>query len=138
MSCPKRSKPAPQRGKHRKKRPRRPLPGMLLFQDGSTHRWVGALGHDLDLIVTLDDATGCITSAFLIEEEGTMSSVIGLHGRCRPHGYSHVRNLHPLALMIGAFVACAAAAIGGKMQDECERLSTWFGAGGSDFDQADA
>lgn len=48
-------KPAPRRGKHRKKRVRRPMPGMMLFQDGSTHRWIGTLGHDLDLVVTLDD-----------------------------------------------------------------------------------
>jgi hypothetical protein len=65
-------------GTHRKKRERRPLPGMLLFQDGSTHRWIGALDHDLDLVVTLDDATGAIYSAFLVEEEGTMSSFRGL------------------------------------------------------------
>lgn len=71
-------KPAPRRGKHRKKRPRRPLPGMLLFQDGSQHRWIGALGRDLDLVVTLDDATGCIYSALLVEQEGTMSSFLGL------------------------------------------------------------
>src|SRR6202035_3871888 len=65
-------------GPHRKKRQRRPLPGMLLYQDGSTHRWIGALDHDLDLIVTLDDATGAIYSAILVEEEGTMSSFLGL------------------------------------------------------------
>src|ERR1700739_2882383 len=35
--------PARRRGKHRRKRQRRPMPGMLLFQDGSTHRWIGAL-----------------------------------------------------------------------------------------------
>lgn len=69
---------ARRRGAHRKKRVRRPLPGMLLFQDGSTHRWIGALGRDLDLIVTLDDATGEITSALLVEQEGTMSSFLGL------------------------------------------------------------
>jgi hypothetical protein len=34
-----------------KRRERRPLPGMLLFQDGSTHRWLAALGRDLDLVV---------------------------------------------------------------------------------------
>src|ERR1700741_4242773 len=49
---------AKRRGAHRKKRLRRPLPGMLLFQDGSTHRWLAALQRDLDLVVTLDDATG--------------------------------------------------------------------------------
>jgi hypothetical protein len=47
---------AKRRGAHSKKRERRPLPGMLLFQDGSTHRWIAALGRDLDLVVTLDDA----------------------------------------------------------------------------------
>lgn len=69
---------AKRRGAHRKKRVRRPLPGMLLFQDASKHRWIGALGHDLDLVVTMDDATGAIYSAFLVEEEGTMSSFLGL------------------------------------------------------------
>jgi transposase len=69
---------AKRRGTHRKKRERRPLPGMLLFQDGSTHRWIAGLGRDLDLVVTLDDATGAIYSAILVEEEGTMSSFLGL------------------------------------------------------------
>src|SRR5712675_332002 len=69
---------AKRRGAHRKKRVRRPLPGMLLFQDGSTHRWIAAMGRDLDLVVTLDDATGQIYSAFLVEQEGTMSSLLGL------------------------------------------------------------
>jgi hypothetical protein len=69
---------AKRRGAHRKKRARRPLPGMLLFQDGSKHRWIAALGHDLDLVVTLDDATGEIYSALLVEEEGTLSSFLGL------------------------------------------------------------
>lgn len=69
---------AKRRGAHRKKRERRPLPGMLLFQDGSTHRWIAALDRDLDLIVTLDDATGAIYSAFLVAQEGTRSSLLGL------------------------------------------------------------
>src|SRR6516165_9684007 len=69
---------AKRRGADRKKRARRPLPGMLLFQDGSTHRWIAALGRDLDLVVTLDDATGSICSALLVEQEGTMSSLLGL------------------------------------------------------------
>lgn len=57
-------KPAPGRGKHRKKRVRRPMVGMMLMQDGSTHRWIAALGHDIDLIVTMDDATGGFTRRF--------------------------------------------------------------------------
>lgn len=77
---------AKRRGAHRKKRVRRPLPGMLLFQDGSKYRWIGALERDLDLIVTLDDATGEIYSAFLVEEEGTMSSFVGLTETIARHG----------------------------------------------------
>ena len=46
---------ATRRGAHRKKRPRKPLPGMMLHQDGSTHEWVPDC--QWDLIVTLDDAT---------------------------------------------------------------------------------
>ena len=67
---------APRRGAHRKKRPRTPLPGMMLHQDGSTHEWVP--GCQGDLIVTLDDATSEISSAFVVEEEGTLSSFRGL------------------------------------------------------------
>jgi transposase len=68
---------APKRSAHRKKRARKPLPGMMLFQDGSTHTWLCGQ-PPLDLIVTLDDATGEIYSAFLVEEEGTFSSFRGL------------------------------------------------------------
>jgi transposase len=64
----------PRKGKHRKKRPRRPLVGMMLHQDGSRHRWVPGLAAELDLIVTMDDASSEIYSGFLVEEEGTMSS----------------------------------------------------------------
>ena len=77
---------AKRRSAHRKKRERRPLPGMLLFQDGSTHRWIAALGHDLDLVVTLDDATSAICSALLVEQEGTMSSFLGLAETIARHG----------------------------------------------------
>ena len=77
---------AKRRSAHRKKRVRRPLPGMLLFQDGSTHRWIAALERDLDLIVTLDDATGEIYSAFLVDQEGTMSSFLGLAETIDRHG----------------------------------------------------
>jgi transposase len=76
---------AKRRGAHRRKRPRRPLPGMLLHQDGSRHEWLDGQPA-LDLIVTMDDATSAILSAFLIEEEGTASTfraleeVFGAHG----------------------------------------------------------
>jgi len=67
---------APRRGAHRKKRPRKPLPGMMLHQDGSTHEWVP--GCQWDLIVTMDDATSTLYSAFFVEEEGTRSSLRGV------------------------------------------------------------
>jgi hypothetical protein len=76
---------APKRSAHRKKRVRRPLPGMLLFQDGSRHTWLPQ-GPELDLIVTMDDATSTILSAFLIEEEGTASCFIGLKETVAAHG----------------------------------------------------
>jgi len=65
-------------GRHRKRRPRRAMTGMMLHQDGSKEVWIEALGRPLDLIVTMDDATSEITSAFLVEEEGTQSSLRGL------------------------------------------------------------
>jgi len=67
---------APRRGAHRRKRVRRPLPGMMRHQDGSRHTWVP--GSQWDLIVTMDDATSQTYSAFFVEEEGTMSSFQGL------------------------------------------------------------
>ena len=67
-----RMRPAPRRGAHRRKRPRRALPGMMVHQDGSRHEWVP--GRWWDLIVTMDDATSEIYSAFFVAEEGTMSS----------------------------------------------------------------
>jgi transposase len=70
-------KVAPRRSAHRKKRPRRPLPGMMLFQDGSTHAWLAGQSN-LDLIATMDDATSEIYSLFLVEQEGTASTFRGL------------------------------------------------------------
>lgn len=64
------------RGKHRKRRERAPLPGMMLHQDGSTHAWVS--GRRWDLIVTMDDATSEHYSMFFVPEEGTASSFRGV------------------------------------------------------------
>ena len=68
---------APRRGAHRRKRPRRPMVGMMLHQDASRHVWLEGLSA-LDLVVTMDDATSEIYSAVLVEEEGTMSTFQGL------------------------------------------------------------
>jgi hypothetical protein len=65
------------RGVHRKRRPRRPLPGMLLHIDGSHHQWFQD-ERWYDLIVILDDATSQIYYAQLAEEESTLTVMAGL------------------------------------------------------------
>ncbi len=77
---------APRRGAHRRKRPRRPLPAMMFHQDGSRHAWLSGQ-EALDLIVTMDDATSAIYSAFLTPERkgpprpsGALAEVFGVHG----------------------------------------------------------
>src|SRR3954471_15324271 len=65
------------RGPHRRRRPRRPLVGMLLHIDGSKHRWLND-ERWYDLIVILDDATSEIYYAQLVEEESTVTVMAGL------------------------------------------------------------
>lgn len=65
-----------ERGKHRKKRDRKPLAGMMIHQDASTHEWVPE--QMWDLVVTMDDATSEHTSMFFCAEEGTDSSFHGI------------------------------------------------------------
>ena len=65
------------RGVHRQRRPRRPLPGMLLHIDGSEHRWFQD-DRWYDLLVILDDATSEIYYAQLVEEEATLTVMAGL------------------------------------------------------------
>ena len=65
------------RGVHRKRRARRPLPGMLLHIDGSRHQWFQD-ERWYDLIVILDDATSEIYYAQLVEEESTVTVMAGL------------------------------------------------------------
>ena len=65
------------RGPHRRRRPRRPLPGMLLHIDASKHRWFQDDRY-YDLIVVLDDATSEIYYAQLVEEESTRTVMAAL------------------------------------------------------------
>ena len=65
------------RGPHRRRRPRRPMPGMLLHIDGSKHRWLRDDRY-YDLIVILDDATSEIYYAQLVEEESTRTVMTAL------------------------------------------------------------
>jgi transposase len=65
------------RGVHRKRRPRRPLPGMLVHIDGSRHRWFQD-PRWYDLLVILDDSTSEIYYAQLVEEESTLTVMAAL------------------------------------------------------------
>lgn len=66
----------PSKGKHRKRRERAAMEGMMIHQDGSEHLWVP--GVYWDLIVTMDDATSEHYSMFFVVEEGTLSSFRGI------------------------------------------------------------
>ncbi len=65
------------RGTHRRRRPRRPMTGMLLHIDGSKHCWLQE-GRRYDLIVILDDANNEIYYAQLVEEESTRTVMAAL------------------------------------------------------------
>jgi hypothetical protein len=65
------------RGKHRRRRERRPLPGMLLHVDGSKHAWLGGDRY-YDLITLSDDATNEVYYARLVQEESTLTVIAAL------------------------------------------------------------
>src|SRR5437868_14271721 len=94
-------RPAPRRSAHRKKRPRRPMVGMMLHQDASRFAWLPGDDRQYDLVVTLDDATSAVYSGFIVAEEGTASSfralaeVIDQHGLfCELYGDRGSRYFH--------------------------------------------
>lgn len=74
-----------QRGPHRKRRPRRPLPGMLLFQDGSRHPWIPGR-EPLDLVVLLEDATSEVYEAQFVPEENTRECLSQLKALVKQKG----------------------------------------------------
>jgi transposase len=65
-------RPERKRGVHRRRRERRPLPGMMLHIDGSRHQWFQD-DRWYDLLVILDDASSQIYYAQLVEQESTMT-----------------------------------------------------------------
>jgi hypothetical protein len=77
-------KKAKGKGKHRMKRERAAMEGMMIHQDGSTHDWIP--GVKWDLIITLDDATSTHYSMFFVDEEGTASSFRGMRDVIKGHG----------------------------------------------------
>lgn len=72
------AKKAAARGKYRRKRERRPMRGMLLHLDGSTHLWIPDLVKQ-DLNAVLDDADGRLLYAQFAPQEGTASTMAALH-----------------------------------------------------------
>jgi len=74
------------RSPYRKARPRRPLPGMLLHADASTHAWIPGLEGRQDLIVVLDDATGEAYYAHFVPQEGTLTLMAALKEVIEQHG----------------------------------------------------
>ncbi len=73
------------RGKHRRRRPRRPMLGMMMHLDASMHRWLKRRRHQ-DLVVMQDDATSQILFAQFFEQEGVMSTLSALHHVLTRHG----------------------------------------------------
>jgi len=67
----------PARGKYRRQRERRPLRGMMLHLDGSTHEWLADEPMQ-DLMVLQDDADSRIHYARFVPQEGTLSSFAAL------------------------------------------------------------
>ena len=75
------------RGKHRRKRPRKPLVGMMLHLDGSPHQWIPDLpGQVFDLLVLMDDANNRIYDMMLVKEEDTLSCMELLKSCVKKHG----------------------------------------------------
>lgn len=75
------------RDKHRQKRPRKPLPGMMLHLDGSPHEWISAQpGVFYDLLTLMDDATNRIYEMRLVDEEDTHDCMLLLRDCVAKHG----------------------------------------------------
>ena len=77
--------PSDGRGTYRRKRERRPMVGMMIHCDGSTHEWLAGLPKQ-DLVMMLDDADSKLLFARFFEQEGTMSTMSALEAVVQKHG----------------------------------------------------
>jgi len=75
----------PGRGKYHRRRERKPMTGMLIHLDASTHQWINGLPK-WDLNIVLDDADGRILHGEFHEEEGTWSTFIALKEVLQKYG----------------------------------------------------
>jgi transposase len=73
------------RGKYRRRRERRPMVGMLVHLDASTHEWIAGLPRH-DLVVALDDADGRILYARFFAQEGSASTFAAIEAVVRRYG----------------------------------------------------
>ena len=75
------------RGRHHQRRERRPLRGMMLYVDGSTHAWIPSLAPaQFDLVAVVDDADTDCHYAQLVEQESTLTVMAGLREVVQEHG----------------------------------------------------
>ncbi len=75
----------PGRGQYRRRRERRPMVGMLVHLDASTHEWIAGLPMH-DLVVALDDADGRMLYARFFAQEGSASTFAALESVLRRFG----------------------------------------------------
>jgi len=76
---------SPGRGQYRRRRERRPLRGLLVHLDASTHEWIAGEPRQ-DLVVALDDADGRMLYAQFVRQEGTASTFAALKQIVQTHG----------------------------------------------------
>ena len=72
--------------RHRSRRERYPLPGMLLQIDGSQHDWLEGRGPRLVLIAAIDDATNEIPHALFRYQEDAAGYFELMHAISQSHG----------------------------------------------------
>src|SRR5215472_1044780 len=75
----------PARGQYRRRRERRPMVGMLVHLDASTHEWIAGVPRQ-DLVIALDDADGRILYGRFFAQEGTASTFAALESVLRTYG----------------------------------------------------
>jgi transposase len=72
--------------RHRRRRERYPMAGMLLQTDGSDHDWLEGRGPRLCLIAYIDDATNEVPAAIFREQEDAAGYMLGLQQLGQAHG----------------------------------------------------
>lgn len=77
------------RNKHRKRRDRRPMFGMMVQLDGSPHDWFEGRAGRCTLLVFIDDATSEILWLEFVDSESTMALLQATKNYIQAHGIPH-------------------------------------------------